>query len=1149
MSLRLLLGGAGSGKTETILQEIVSEVQREPLGRPLWVLVPEQATFQTEQALCGRLGGIMRIRVVSFQRLAYQVMNHVAGAALTPLNEMGLTMLVRQVLGECRGQLKPFVRAARQVGFAAEVTALILQLKRQSITPQYLGEVLAANNETLPRSVADKLQDLATVYAKLQGKQHAQQLIDSEDSITWLAKHIADYGDIQGASVWMDGFAGFMPQEYAVIEKLMAMAQVSVTLTLPGEYANRNLDAPHLFFPTWSTKKKLLSLAAAGRVKLYPAVILGQQHRFAKNRALARLEQFLSRGEVENGEAEAPLGMSVVLAATHRVEVDAAAREIVRLCRDESLRYRDICLVVRDLSLYESLFTTIFADYDVPFFIDRKRAVRHHPFLNLLSAALVLIMEDYPYEAVMRCFKSGLFPISQEGIDTLDNFLLATGLRGSRYLTDAGWSFAQGELLNSLRQTVQPHIARLHAALTGGRTVRDFTQALLTLTADLQVPATLETWAQESEAKAELPMARVHAQVHGAVMAIFEQLDEILGETEMPLAEYAAILETGLESLRLGLIPPSMDQVYIVEAGRSRVPMVKVALVLGLNEGIFPARAPSPGVFSDREKERLAMIGLDLGLTLQHKVFEEQFLLYTALTRASDQLWLSYASASEGGSALLPSVELKRLLAKFPKLAVRHEALAMPKDSLSILRRIAHPRLALAALGLPLREAKAGGAISPLWWDVYGHLAVAAKWRSQARQVVEALHYTNAEHPLPIKTHHRDKARVLRSSVSRIERFKTCPFAYFAAYTLKLRERKVFKLSSADIGNFYHEALEMFHARLKAEEVPWQDLTKDLCQKISSEVAAELQPKMQSSILTSSKRQSYLGRKLQQVVERSALALSAHARQGSFVPLKVELGFGHDGLLPALEIICADGSRVQLTGRIDRLDCAKVGTRLYLRVIDFKSSRNTLTLPEIYYGLRLQLLTYLEVALRKGTSLVDEPGLVDETVSEVLPAGALYFHVHNPLLQAERPLSALEATQELLKKYRTTGMVVDELAIVKLMDGALASTASTSTLIPVRLKEQGALVWPSNDVWSVEQLSAMRAHIERLYAAVAVEILQGKIDIAPIRLDKKCACTYCEYKAVCQFDLTLEGSNYRHLPKIKPKDVWALLGVGAGEGG
>jgi len=810
-------------------------------------------------------------------------------------------------------------------------------------------------------------------------------------------------------------------------------------------------------------------------------------------------------------------------------------------------------MVVRSLDTYENFLLTACRDYDIPIFIDQKRPIRHHPLLDLLRSALSLVQDNFPYEAVMRCLKGGLFPLDIGAIDKLDNFLLATGFRGARWLSTEDWvlrahaapdeshatpdeSHPAAAELNALRRKIVPYFAALHRQISAGKTVHDFTSSLLELLESLKVAEILQAWAQESEAEQDVEAARLHTQVLGAVLDLLAQLEEILGSSEVSLAEYIGILEAGLEGIRLGLIPPSLDQVMVVEAGRSRAPEVEYALVLGLNDGIFPARAPSQGVFSDSEKENLAALGLDLGSTARRKVFEEQFLLYTALTRAKRGMWLSYTAADDKGATLLPAVELKALLSLFPDLAVRHESVEVPATDEAVLARLVHPRMALEALGTSLRQAKAGNFTPRICWDVYSHLLLSPQWQAETGQVAQALFYTNTEPPLSQSLQRRSSRRILRGSVSRLEKFNACPFAYFAAFSLKLRERKIYKLASVDIGNFYHLALEKFGDKLAERKVTWADLDENTCRAISSELAQDLQPIIQDNILTSTQRHSFLGRKLQRVVERSALVLARHAKQGRFTPLKAELGFGHGGILPALTFTLADGTVMELTGRIDRLDTAGGKEGIFIRIIDFKSGLNKLTPIEVYHGLRMQLLTYLEVALRFGQEL---------TGCAVKPAGALYFQVHDPLVSANRPLSKEEAEEQVLLAYRTTGMVVADAEAILLMDSKIGTK---SALVPVALNAKDKSVKKGAEVWSTEQLVAMRTHLEAVFIRSGEAIMSGDISIAPSSLAQETACRYCAYKAVCQFDPLLQGNSYRELQNMKADAVWAALGISEGGG-
>lgn len=91
MSVRFVIGRAGSGKSSLITREITSLLQQEPQGTPLILLVPEQSSFRTEQALVssGAIKGTMRAEVLGFRRLAYRVMLEAGGSARIPIGAEG----------------------------------------------------------------------------------------------------------------------------------------------------------------------------------------------------------------------------------------------------------------------------------------------------------------------------------------------------------------------------------------------------------------------------------------------------------------------------------------------------------------------------------------------------------------------------------------------------------------------------------------------------------------------------------------------------------------------------------------------------------------------------------------------------------------------------------------------------------------------------------------------------------------------------------------------------------------------------------------------------------------------------------------------------------------------------------------------------
>lgn len=1145
MGLRLILGRAGSGKSTLIYKEINELVAADPGGKPLWLLVPEQATSQAERNLAssGPLPGIMRARVVSFQRLAYHMLHEVAGAALVQVGELGRHMIIRRVVEQHKQELRTFYRAAQQPGFTAKLAELVSELKSCKITPADLRSVLQEQGQRLTPTLQNKLHDLALLCSHLQ-EQYGDTYLDAGDCLNLLAENLAKSPSLVGSPIWLDGFNGFTPQEYAVIaQMLLVCPQVSISLTMPPSLLQQRVRDDHVFYSPWETAHRLLQLAQELGVEVEPPLIPAEGSlRPQANAALQYLERnYFNR--LAEPFPQAPEKIRIIAAGNRRAEVEAAAAEILRLCREENYRYRDISITLRDFTDYDYLLTTILTDFGIPHFLDRKRKVDQHPALELVRSALETVLDNFLYEPVFRCLKTDLFPCQREAIDMLENYVLATGIRGSsRWLDSNDWvppaeEAEQGarEFINGARRLVATHLGRLSQELQEGKTARDYTLAVYNLLEDLKVEEQLLAWAETAANRGELEAASLHTQVWSALVGLLDELVAGLGQEELPLADYARILDSGLEAIELGLIPPELDQVIITSLGRSRNPEVKAALVLGVSEGILPARAVEDGLLTEHERQLLASCSLELGLSGQRRLFNEQFLIYTALTRPSERLWLSYPLADEAGASLMPSPVIKRVRTLFPQLQIEEHPISPENlQGDAVLPYLTHAGQALDHLAVRLREALLGRQLDPIWWDTYSYLLLHARTRPALLQVLASLNRRNVEEPLTPTVVSRLYGKTLRASISRIERYHACPFAFFSAYGLRLQERPVYQLAALDLGNFFHDAMDRFVAELEKRGLDWGQLNDEQYGQLVHHIVDELSPEIQNHILDSSSRYRHIARKLRRTVERSVRVLGHHASRGRFRPVGVELVFGPEGQIPGLSFTLADGTRMELAGRIDRLDVATAANGLtYLRVIDYKSGSSKLTPLEAYYGVKLQLLTYLHVAEKYASHLLP---------TNAKAAGALYFRIYDPLQKTEQPLTEGDAESLGLESYRMRGFLIADPTAVALMEEGLQGR---SQLIPVTINADGSLR-KSDDVWNEEELTLLRRHLEKLFVAAGNEIRQGNIAIAPYRLQKETACRFCIYRAVCQFDALLPENSYRWLPHLPREEIMTRLQQGSG---
>lgn len=1164
MSIRFILGRAGSGKTTRSLEEVREKLLAAPDGPPLIVLVPDQMTFETEYRLATAdgLNGMTRAQVLSFGRLALNVLQRVGGATQRRIDNVGLNMVLRKIVENRKSELKVFQRASDQQGFYQLLEEMMTELKRYRLSPDDLGRVLetgddsgTANHEVL----ADKMHDLGLIFGDLDIAMTGKY-IDSEDSMRMLAEKIPRTVDLADAEVWVDGFYSFTPQECTVLESLMKQCRrVTITLTLDQPYDGKLPDETTLFRTTAVTYQKLIRAADDAKVKIDQPLVMGAPNRF-REPALAHLERNFEKRPPEVFDAADRI--IVAQAVNRRSEAEGAAREILRLVRDEEMRFRDIAVLVRDMGTYRDLLATVFEDHGIPMFLDQKRSMLNHPLMEFIRSSLDVIEKNWRYEAVFRCVKTDLlFPEEagkierlREDMDELENYVLAHGINGSRWTDGRYWKYRRYRglddmelpqtnqekkkeaLFNKLRGMIVDPLSRLARDFKKAETAKELCVALFLHLEALDVPQKIEKWRDEAEAGGRLAEAREHDQVWSTVVGLFDQIVELVGDEIVDFSVFVKMMETGLDSMRFSLVPPSLDQVLIGSLDRSRSVDVKNVLILGVNDGVLPAKPKEDGMLSEQEREWLESHGIELAPGSRQRLAEEEFLAYLAFSGAQEQLWISYPLANEEGKALQPSMLMGRINAIFPDLGERliPSEPEEPVDDKAMAFMSVPQRALVYTLG-QIRQWKRGYPISPIWWDAYNWFVGKKEWQLDGTRLFSSLFYENKAHRLSGETSKKLYGDHIQASVSRMERFGSCPFQQFAHHGLRLRDREIYRLESPDIGQLFHSALNMIVDHLRKRNKDWRDLTNMECERLAGSFVDQLIPKLQREILLSSNRHQYIAHKLKSVVGRTATVLRDHAIASGFSPVGLEVPFGPKEPLPSIQFELANGTKMEIVGRIDRVDAAEGSDGMLLRVIDYKSGVKTLNLSEVYFGIALQMLTYLDVLLAHAKEWLGR---------DAAPAGVLYFHVHNPMLKESGELSPDELERKLFKEYKMKGLVTADEETVRLMDGTLES--GFSDIIPVGLKKNGGFDSRSS-VIRPDQFSGVRDYVRNMIQRIGTNLTDGIIDISPYRLKEKTPCTFCSFKPVCQFDPSIETNEFRWLRKERDEEILKKMLEGRGD--
>ncbi|MFC7063557.1 helicase-exonuclease AddAB subunit AddB [Halobacillus seohaensis] len=1155
MGIEFLLGRSGTGKGTRCLEEIRTKLNEDPAGPPIMYIVPDQMTFQQEYALLtgGNIEGSIRAQVFSFSRLAWRVLQETGGGTKDFISSTGVQMMLRKIVEERTSDWKVFQKAIEKQGFIEQLEGMITEFKRYKVTPETLQAQMNAMDQFVHRTsheegLRDKLDDLSYIYDRLVDSLR-EQYIDSEDQLQLLADKIPDASFLENAEIYIDGFHSFTPQEYTVIEALLKKCQnVRVTLTTEFPEADKQEELD-LFYETKDTYFALKGLAEESGLAVEDVEVLSPERgRFQEKPGLLHLEQYFDERPAPPFEHQVPI--QIAEAVHPRAEVEGVAQEILRLVREEGYRYKDIAILIREPDIYHSLIDTLFNDYGIPVFIDEKPTMLNHPMVELIRSGLDVIEGNFRYDSVFRLLKTGFipsthqrYPLNEEAIDELENYVLEYGIRRrDRWFSDQPWvyqrfkGFEQAsqtdeeklkqERINAYRDQVTKYLQPFDQSLREANTIADRAKAIYHWLIAMDVPSQLEKWRELYDHRGKIEQGREQEQVWDAVLQLLDELVEIAGKEKISLQIFRSTIESGLEALTFAHVPPSMDHVIVGNVDRSRIIGIKASFLLGVTDGVWPMKPSGDGMISEKEREILSESGLQLADGMNRQLLDDRFYMYLALTMAKDYLWMSYPLSNEEGKSKVPSQIIQRIDDLFPMIK-DHLLLQDPDDLKDASRFITTPVKTRSALTSQLARHLRGYPVDSVWWSVLNWYMEKEEQGGLTNRVLQSLFYRNQPVNLSADTKNRLFDGPVKTSVSQLETYHRCSYQYFTRHSLKLQERKTYKLDAPDIGQLFHEALKQITEWVQQEGRDFSQLNQTDTSQYAEKATNLLAPILQNQILHSSNRHHYIKYKLQGVISRAAFILSEQARKSEFSPVGLELGFGmeRDSKLPPLSLSLANGHELMLRGRIDRVDRALHEQSLYLRIIDYKSSAKGLELVDVYYGLALQMLAYLDVVLTNSEHWLG---------SKALPGGMLYFHVHNPMVSGKQWLDDDEVEKEIFKKFKMSGLLLEDEHLVSMMDTGLEK--GRSQIIPAGLKAGGGFYKGSKTIEN-EKFDQLRAYIRDLMKDAGERVTDGEVDLNPFLKGGQAACDYCPFRAVCQFDPSLEDHQYRKLNDLNEDDV------------
>lgn len=1114
MKLTLIKGAAGTGKSYTCLAQIAKRLQAEPLGAPLLLLVPEQATFLTERALTGfaGVGATLRAQVLGFTGLYRWLATEASYPQLPWLDEQGRSMLLLACVQEKLPDLQLLKPAAKNASFMDLLARTLVEFEQYNIGPDDLtAAVSALPNEPM---LAAKLQDLAIIYRaylqRVQGGFRDQAVMMQE-----LKAAAAVSERLKGAEVWLDGFMDINPSQMAVLREIFIKAKsVTLTLTLPPGSPKRLFGGQHMLCAQFER----LAKEVGAQIEV---ITLEEGWRHRQNDELAALAGSFATGRFAAVKAEEPQHVHWLAAADPTEEAELAVQTIARLCAEKNYKFRDIAVITRQIADYRVPLENAFRDFGIPCFFDMGRDVSHHPLVKLVAEVLAVLHNNWSTPAVLAYLKSGLADILPDEADLLENYALRVGLRGTMW-QQAG-SFKRGTadelpMINELALRGLKPLLALAEATKQADTVGQYAAALLDFLAAVNAAERMEEWAQNAVQQGDLVQAEAHRQIYDKVCLLLQELADFLGDMPADARRFAEFWREGAARLALSSIPPSANQVNVADISRSRLPEIKAAIVLGLAEGVMPAVAEENGLLLSRDKELLDKLGINLAPGGRTRQFAEDYLLYLAFTRSSEELYLLSPSYAADGSAVNLSSALEDIRRVLPGLVVK----SSPE-----LYRLGGDRALLKGLSSHLAALKAGAKVSGgtdrFWRAVCLYLRANGMLTNELELLADGLGYSVQNAPLNDRQLAMLYPQQKTASVSRLESFNNCPCRYYAQYGLNLAPREEFKLRSMDIGNLYHYVLAEVIAGLAAAKCDWRSLQAADVIPLIDKAMQDFTAGGLGDVFADNGKNTYAAEKIKSVLLQTVLDMAANLGLGLFSPAELEISFGRgaDGKLKAPMITLTDGRKIKLVGQIDRVDTASGTDAEYLRVIDYKMRNKTLKPADIYYGLNWQLPFYLQALLGNKTA----------NGKKLKPAGMFYVPV-------QEIIKSVKEADDDGAAVKLQGLAILDIEALTLAERDFEPGKSAKTM-PVYLKKDNTFGANTKGLTPAEY-DFMQACLNRQAGQTLTAMLNGDISQRPVINTGHAACEFCDYYALCALDLAVEPKG-REVQSLSSGEVIARL--------
>ena len=613
----------------------------------------------------------------------------------------------------------------------------------------------------------------------------------------------------------------------------------------------------------------------------------------------------------------------------------------------------------------------------------------------------------------------------------------------------------------------------------------------------------------------------------------------MLGDEEWDIDLFLSIIETGFEEATFGMVPPTIDQVLVTNFDLPKIQPKKVVFLIGLTDTQLPQVQGNRSLLTDEDREVVEnSLSSEKYLAVSEieSMANEPFSFYLAMLQAKEKIIFTYpiSNNDNGENRISPYLtRLKNALSlnlQFKQSTTINDGLTRPEDYLAFIGSKMHT---YGHMLISLREAiDRQKTPETFWLGLFKKLYHPEN--SRQRRLINSLSHKNIPKPLPEDLAEELYGKELYLSVSQLETFYADPYSHFLIYGLRLKERQIQELTPIESGIFYHDALDLISRQIVSLDRDLVSISKEELHHVTQDIFELLLESNKYRLAQSSHRMNFIFNQLSKTVENMVWSMIHQAKRTKYRVNKTELVFGQLGQekgITGLSLPLNNNRKLHLRGKVDRIDTFQEGNQLYAGIVDYKSSDTTFNYQSIYYGLMLQMITYLDTVITFSEDIFDQ---------KAKGIGAFYSTIKNHYVDLKK-IGNKNLEEELLKNYKLDGLIIDQREVLQAAD-TLLEPKESSPIFNLYLNKDDQ--YTGKKILTEEEFELLKKFNRDKIIEAGNSILTGKNNLYPF--DQKEIRVHTPsitgpYRAISQFDALLPENNYKDVIKMDKDEFFDYL--------